>query len=87
MLNSGCSILDVRGWSLASGIALRVARCVSRGENQINPQSEIAMTSVICLPSVACKAKEGHLFITLETKKAVLLLNTAFLLIVKSEIN
>jgi hypothetical protein len=38
MLNSGCSILDVGGWSLASGIALLVARCVSRGENQINPQ-------------------------------------------------
>jgi hypothetical protein len=87
MLNSGCSILDVRGWSLASGIALRVARCVSRGENQINPQSEIAMTSVICLPSVACKAKEGHLFSSPETKKAMLLLNTAFFKIIKSVFN
>jgi hypothetical protein len=37
--------------------------------------------------SVACKAKEGLLFISLETKKAVLLLNTAFLLIIESEIN
>jgi len=107
MLNSGCSTLDVGGWSLASGIALRVAHCVSRGENQINPQSLPAhgrgqarragqirngddlclLISVTCLPSVACKAKEGLLFSSPETKKAMLLLNTAFFIIIKSVFN